>query len=373
MKKQYLRISIAAFFIAALTFSTSCSKKSSEDPKPATPPTTTPPPVASSKPAPPNTEKRATVPAEDGTGRPPLTDIPVGSVTVKDQESQRNSGMASENITKLDNLTGRGATSGRFSETTTTVFGWFVADVTINGDPLTDQEIFDKGLQQAIFFNIDSSGYTWTFENKSKTWSWGTYGIDKGMTTLALDFDENWVPTQLYTIAKITNNRLVLTGKVNMIEQFKGDTTRESVIFGLNGYDLSDNNYNGDMKTSPEEKVFLGNWNLQYYYDAEIDSTYSLTVAALCQIKNDGTWQFNVGGEVENGSWVIETIPELDSQQLPYNIFYLYTSSYDSSTSSIVIEKHLVYIQDDQMYMELQETSDPNDQDSIGDLYVFSK
>jgi len=364
MKKQYLRISIAAFFIAALIFSTSCSKKSS-DPTPAAP---TPTVATSTKPAAPNTAKRETTDAEDGTGRPPLTDISVGAVTVKDQESQRNSGMTSENTAKLDNLTGKGSTQGRFEENSgKTVFGWFIADFTINGVPYTDQQLYDNGLQQALFFNIDSSGYYWAFENKSKTWSWGTYGIDNGMTTLAIDFDEKWVPTEAYTIAKVTEDRLVLTGKFD----FDGDGNVDNVIIGLNGYDLSSNTYNGDTKLTAEEKVFVGNWDLQLYIDAATSNTYT-DISFMIQINADGTWRSDSESSgTQHGSWVIETIPGIQGQTS--STFYLYASSYDSITKSIVVEKHLVYIEEGEMVMILQETTDPNGQDSVNDQYYFAK
>lgn len=332
MKKQYLRISIAAFFIAALTFSTSCSKKSSDEPKPAT--TTTPTPVASEKPKAPNTAKRETTDPVDGTGRPPLTDISVGGVMVQDQENQRKD-MTVENQGKLDGLTGKGTTNGRFAETSTTDFGWMVADMTIDGTALSDALIDKAGLRSILFFNIDESGYYWQFDTDSSKWSWGTYGVDADMTTIAFDFNEENESSTVWKISKITKDRFVISGTFNIDE----DVQLENVVIGLNAFDLTDDKYSGETEKVPGQEQFVGSWQqltedikeIEDPISGEIkyDTTY-YTSDDYLYVNVDGTYEiaYMSGGQVtptENGSWVLENIPSTKPDVAPV---YLLTATY---------------------------------------------
>jgi hypothetical protein len=372
MKKQYLKISLTAFFFAALIFGTSCSKKSS-DPAPATP-TPTPPVATSTKPttAPNTTDKKSTNQTQDGTLRPPTTSISVttssgATVDILDQNQQRNN-VSSENSIKLDNLTGKSPSQQGRLESGTTDYGWYISEMTVDGVPYSDQKIKDDGFERILFFNLDeSAGYYWVYDYKTTSWYWGTYGVDKNVSYLALDIDDKGVPNELWQVTNVTPNRMVLTGKVNI----DNDAALEEVVIGLNGYDLSNSNYyNGEIKTSEEEKVFLGNWNLQLYINNLTGQTLT-NIPFKINVMQDGTWQSQNSSINDYGSWVIEPIQGGSSQGTGISYFYLYASSYDAETSSIVVEKHLVYIENEEMVMILQDTSDPNDQDSKGDQYYF--
>jgi hypothetical protein len=373
MKKQYLNLSIAAFFFAALTFSTSCSKKSSDDPKPATTPTTTPPP-ASTKPAAPNTSnKSAANQTEDGTLRIPLTATPVptsaGSVSVLDQNQQRSQMTNTDNITKLDNLTGKGTTQGRM-EAGTTDFGWFISDVTVNGKSYSDQEISANGFDAVFFFNIDDvSGYYWQYHISEDTWAWGTYGIDANMSTIAFDFNDNLVPNEVWEITKLNGNRLVVKGKFNLIEQFEGDTTKEVVIIGLNGYDLSNDEYSGEMEPVLGQETFVGSWERFELVTTlindpndprfgEIDSTYNSLLDKL-YINVDGTYSITSSAGNDNGSWVLESIPSEDPTEAP--VYYLYPTYYDAENKTIKTDTYVMSIEGDVMVMmDYTDPSNPN-------------
>ena len=360
MKTQYLRISITAVFFAALIFGTSCKKKSSDSVAPAT----TTPVATSTKPAAPNTAKRETTAPVDGTGRPPLTDIPVaGGVTVQDQENQRKD-MTVANQGKLDGLTGRGISQGRFEgDPARTDFGWIVADMTVNGEAYSDNKIQNDGLQSILFFNIDSSGYYWQFDTDSSKWSWGTYGIDTAMTTIAFDFDGKNNPNQVWKIAKITKDRFVISGEFDVIEEITGPIVLEKVVIGFNAFDLTDPAYSGETEPVVGQEKFVGNWN-QYIEevvpttdpnDPDYPNNHIIYTAngSKLYVNADGTYEISSmsGGQISNsnGSWVLESIPSTDSTQAP--VYYLYPTYYDAETSTIKTDTYVMSIEGKNMVM----------------------
>jgi hypothetical protein len=355
MKKQYIRISIASFFFAALIFGMSCSKKSS-DPTPATL-TPTPPVATSTKPAAPNTAKRETVPPENGTGRPPVTEIPVGSVVVQDQDNQRAEIKDQGNKDKLDNLTGRGTSQGRFeSDPVRTDFGWIVADMTIDGKSYTDQKIFDDTLQSIFFFNIDSSGYYWQFKTKTKKWFWGTYGIDTGMTSIAFDFNSKLLPKKVWIISKITQDRLVISGSFDI----DNDGNDNRVVIGFNAYDLTNSNFSGETEPVLGQEKFVGNW-VRYSRDIDPANNVSYTPSDDKLFVNvDGTYESisTINGQIytDDGSWLLESVTDKTSTN-----YYFYPTYYDAELSVIKTDEYVLSIDGAFMVMvKVPDSSNPN-------------
>ena len=112
-------------------------------------------------------------------------------------------------------------------------------------------------------------------------------------------------------------------------------------------------------------------WNLIYFQKSGDTTTYAPKVTAKYFINADGTWKSLLGTDTDNGSWVIETIPGSSTNSA--STFYLYTSYYDQASKSIIYEEYIASISQGYMVMVMVDTSDPNDQDSIQNVYYFSK
>jgi len=354
MKKQYLNISIAALFSVALLVGTSCSKKSSDNPAPATT-NNTGGGNTSTKPAAPNTaDKKTANQTEEGTLNRPLTSTPVttssGSVSVLDQGQQR-SNMGVSATSSLDNVLGTGSGQLR-TEVGKTDFGWAIADVTVDGVAYNDQEIIDNGFDAVFFFNIDSSGYYWQYQISTNEWAWGTYGVDANMSTIAFDFNDKFIANEVWEITKVTKDRFVVKGKFNIDD----DVAIESVVIGLNAYDLTNPNFSGETEVVPGQGSFVGNWDrfelaTNLITDpndprfGQIDSSYTALQEKL-YINADGTYETTSTTGNDNGSWILESIPGDSSAT-----YYLYPTYYDAESNAIITDTYIMSIEGDIMVM----------------------
>jgi hypothetical protein len=358
MKNQAVHLKHVLLFFTALFWLASCSKKS-DSPAPAA--------TSGNSIASPNTTNKNPSDASSptSTGRPVVTDINVSTtntagsavnVSVVDPVQQRTT-MADSNQTSLDKLLG--VSTGQQLRTEGASqnkdFGWLLYDMTINGKAYNNQQIYDGGAQTITFFNIDSSGYYWQYNTKTKNWVWGTWAIDKSVKFLAFDFDKSGVPEQVWEITRISDDRMLIRSRFD----FNGDGLVDDVILGLNGLDLTSTYFDGQIKLSQSEKLFVNNWTFIGYQGSAASgdtSYYADNSNSKLYIANSGIWETINGSTsaADYGSWMIESIQNQGS-----NVFYLYSLQYNS-TGKIVLEFYVVAIQGQYMVGELVYTSDPD-------------
>jgi len=298
MKNSLHYFKIAAFAFLVSFFANSCNKKTSDDPTPATSASGS----TEEKPSSPDVSKRnpLTFPAATGAGVPPTTPVAVStpdgfSVTVADQAQQRGGSGESG----LQNLLGLGSGQLRMQEDNIRKwFGWYVSDMTVNGVSYSAQQIESKGLRSAIFLNCDSSGYYWQFNFKDKKWKWGTWGVDQTAKYLAFDFEADKKPKKVWQISNSNYSRLVVNGVYDLNEDQKPDT----VIIGLNAYDLKKNKFNGQLVTNDDSEKLLGTWNLKM-----VDSTFINYESKRTFLRNGNWVSYDAEGGVPTysyGNWL---------------------------------------------------------------------
>lgn len=295
MKKQYLRISIAALFFAALIFGTSCSKKSSDDPKPTTTAPTTTPPATQQKQVPTTIKDKEDPKAGDGTVRESATNVTVGGTTVAVQaptDNFKTTTLSSEGKTNLNNLLGVSNTrlAGAFD------FGWYIIKAEAQIDPnSTDKtNLLDPdnnpeadSLKIVMFFDDEIPGiyyqYYYALDTEgtgdAKYWDWGTYAVDKDVETIAFDFNENNVPAEIWNIKFITSSSIVLKTTVAV------GSLVVPVTVGLYGFNLQandDTHVVSELETGLSEST----WYLNSYQDA---AQQTITTDYICKITSSFT------------------------------------------------------------------------------------
>jgi hypothetical protein len=366
MKNSFVYFKFTFFAIFLLVLTTTCSKKSSDNPTPAT--SGGGGTSGEAKPTPPDLSNRTSTNRESGSGIPLSVPVQVvtpsgSSVTVENQQQQRLNGGST---TGLDNLLGLGAGQLRMQQDTVrSWFGWYLADMTVNGKSFTSQQIADNGYKTAIMFNCDASGYYWQYKFKDKIWTWGTWGIDDSTKYIAFDFDSSALrtPNRIWEIVKASSTRMVVSG----IYDFNNDREPDKVTMGWNAYHLSKDKFSGQAQLDNSASILLGNWIF------EKDSS---TLA----ISSDGRWRVGANPAYGDpgysyGNWAVESVAGTSNQ------FLIYASSYDADSAGLnpqlVTETYRATVskfqQIVQMEMKLENTSDPADIESVGTIFILFK
>ncbi len=233
MKKLYFgALTICSILLFGLS-QQSCSKKEDPAPAPAPAPAPTPTPTPSGVNNTP-TSRTAMGAADrgDGTVRtsPTTTTTPSGStVTVRDQSNQRGS-MNTSAATNLDELLGTSSAQSKRTEENKN-FAWYFKSISVNGVKYTDQQL--EAVQSFFFFNIDESGYYWSYDLNEEDWDWGTWAVDTGMTTIAFDYNGTNFE-EVWDIESVSPSQMVVTTKADI----DGDKKADDLKIVFKPYDI---------------------------------------------------------------------------------------------------------------------------------------
>lgn len=168
-------------------------------------------------------------------------------------------------------------------------FGWKTDSILIvNGERTPASHI---GTNSTFFFNIDTPGIYWEYNNDSSTWDWGTWAMNNDGNAIAFDYDSGSTAfDKIWEIGAISGERMVIT----VYKDVTKDGKKDVVIMALNAYHLTNPNVNGKFNEANSRVNFylFQDWDCTRYYPPNWQSPIDI-YRIYWVIYSKGLWQMD--------------------------------------------------------------------------------